>query len=482
MAMKLGLQIGLRQTLAPQLIQSLRLLQVPILRLEQILRQELSVNPMLEEVETLETEEPDAPTTEEPVKEKKEEEKIDWDEYLGEESEFYTPRIRENDEERLEVPATYEKSLYDHLIEQLSFCKITEEEYHIGEFIIGNIDDNGFLTISLEEVCSTLPCTIEQATKVLQLIQSFDPPGIGSRDLKEVLLIQLKEKGLEGSLAHKIVQEHLNELNKKSPSQLAKILGVNLEKVEEALEIIKSLSPQPTLGRFTIGAQAIVPDLVVEKIEGEFVVYHNDKYIPHLRVNPAYKELLKKDNRSTQETKTYIKEKLEQARWLINAINQRRSTMLKVMQAIIEEQKEFFENGSGSLKPLTMEEIANKIGMHVATVSRVSNDKYVQTPFGVFELRYFFDSGLTKDSGEELSKRNLKEKIEQMIREEDPLNPLSDQKIFQLLQKEGINLARRTVTKYREELRILPARFRKRSLKDKNNSKPENQEKLDQAL
>jgi RNA polymerase sigma-54 factor len=443
-----------------------------------MLRQELSINPMLEEVETLETEEPDAPTTEEPVKEKKEEEKIDWDEYLGEESEFYQPRIREK-EERLEISSSYEKSLYDHLIEQLSFCKITEEEYQIGEFIIGNIDDNGFLTISLEEVCSTLKCSPEQATKVLQLIQSFDPPGIGSRDLKEVLLLQLKEKGLEGSLAYKIVQEHLTELNKKSPSQLAKILEVSLEKIEEALEVIKSLSPQPTLGKFTIGAQAIVPDLIVEKINGEFVVYHNDKYVPHLRVSPAYKDLLKKDNHSSEETKTYIKEKLDQARWLINAINQRRSTMVKVMQAIIEHQKEFFETGHSSLKPLIMEEIANKIGMHVATVSRVSNDKYVQTPYGVFEIRHFFDSGLTKDSGEEMSKRTLKEKIEQMIKNEDPLNPLSDQAIFRLLQKEGINLARRTVTKYREELKILPARFRKRSVKDKESKiseKPEGTE------
>jgi len=481
MAMKLGLQIGLRQTLAPQLIQSLRLLQVPILRLEQMLRQELSINPMLEEVETLETEEPDAPTTEEPVKEKKEEEKIDWDEFLGEESEFYNHKIKEN-QEKLEISSSYEKSLYDHLIEQLSFCKITEEEYHIGEFIIGNIDDNGFLTISLEEVCSTLKCSPEQAAKVLQLIQSFDPPGIGSRDLKEVLLLQLKEKGLEGGLAYKIVQEHLTELNKKSPSQLAKILGVSLEKIEEALEIIKSLSPQPTLGKFTIGAQSIVPDLIVEKINGEFVVYHNDKYVPHLRVNPAYKGLLKKDNHSSEETKTYIKEKLDQARWLINAINQRRSTMVKVMQAIIEHQKEFFETGHSSLKPLTMEEIANKIGMHVATVSRVSNDKYVQTPYGVFEIRHFFDSGLTKDSGEELSKRTLKEKIEQMIKNEDPLNPLSDQMIYQLLQKEGINLARRTVTKYREELKILPARFRKRSVKDKNIKNSEQSQELDQTL
>jgi RNA polymerase sigma-54 factor len=206
----------------------------------------------------------------------------------------------------------------------------------------------------------------------------------------------------------------------------------------------------------------------VEKVGNEFLVFHNDKNVPRMRINPAYKGLLKKDSLTSSEAKDYVKKKLEQARWLLNAINQRRSTMVNVMGSIIEEQKEFFEKGPEYLKPLTMEAIANRVNMNVATVSRVSNDKYVQTPHGLFEIRYFFNSGLTKDDGQEISKRHIKSMLEQIIKEEDPGSPLSDREIYTLLKEKGINLARRTVTKYREELKILPARFRKRVTKEKN--------------
>jgi RNA polymerase sigma-54 factor len=211
----------------------------------------------------------------------------------------------------------------------------------------------------------------------------------------------------------------------------------------------------------------------VEKIGDEFVVYHNDKNIPRLRINPAYKKLLKRDKGNSQKTKNYIKGKLEQAKWLLNSINQRRSTMIRVMEKIVEEQKDFLERGPSFLKPLTMEAIAEKVGMHVATISRVSNSKYVQTPQGVFEIRYFFNTGVSKENGEELSKRNVKRIIEEIIKKENPAKPLSDQELFNLLKKEGINIARRTVSKYREELKILPARFRKRIVKEESNDSPQ---------
>lgn len=467
--MKLGLRLGLRQTLAPQLIQSLKMLQMPILKLEQVLRLEMSTNPLLEEVEALEEtvdlEAPQQDTTSE-AEPAEDMNKIDWDQYLGEDNEFNFRLPRERREERAEVIPATEFSLYDHLLEQLGLSKITEEEIHIGEFIIGNIDESGYLSCSLEEIISSFQCDPDKAKKVLELIQSFDPPGVGARDLKESLLIQLRQKDLGNTLAYKIVSEHLQDLDKKGPSQLAKLYGTSLEKVQEAMDTIRTLSPTPALGRFTVPALPVIPDLIVEKIGDEYAVYHNDRNVPRLRINPAYREMARKGVKVPSETKAYIREKLEQARWLLNSINQRRSTMIKVMQAIIEEQKEFFERGPTFLKPLIMETVANRVGMNVATISRVSNDKYVQTPWGVYEIRHFFNSGITSQSGEELSKRTVKEQIESAIKAEDPTNPLSDQEIFQILQKQGIKIARRTVTKYREESRVLPARFRKKAAKE----------------
>ena len=472
--MKLGLQVKLKQTIAPQLIQSLKLLQMPILRLEQLIRQELSANPLLEEVET--KEEADVSPPEEEPELDPQLSKIDWSEYLGEESEFRIRGEKEKQEEKEQRPTVVEKTLYEHLMEQLNFSKLTEEEYRIGEYIIGNIDENGYLTCSFEELVEGMKSNPEITRKVLKLIQSFDPPGVGTRDLRESLLLQLKERGLEDSLAYRIVDQHLNELDKKSLSQLAKTLGRDFEEVQKAMDLIRTLSPRPAAGRFVSAAIPIVPDLIVEKVGNEFLVFHNDKNMPRLRVNPAYKEIMKKNSSTKPEVKDYVKRKLEQARWLLNAINQRRSTMVNVMGAIIEEQSEFFENGPEYLKPLTMETIANKLNMNVATVSRVANDKYVQTPQGLFEVRYFFNSGLTKEDGQEISKRHIKSMLEQIIREEDPNSPLSDREIYKLLSQRGINLARRTVTKYREELQIPSARFRKRVMRVKA-SESEEEEK-----
>ena len=294
--------------------------------------------------------------------------------------------------------------------------------------------------------------------------------GVGARNLRESLLIQLKERGLEESLAYRIVDEHLSDLDRKSHSQLAKAIGISFEEVQGAMDIIRTLSPKPTMGRFSSAATPILPDLTVERVGDGYAVFHNDKNIPHLRVNPIYRKLVKKSSSSSPEERKYVKEKLEQARWFLNAISQRRSTMIRVMENIVEEQKGFFEHGVSHLKPLTMQAIADKVGMNVATISRVANDKYVQTPQGVFELRYFFNTGVQKKDGEEISKLNVKHIMEEIINKEDPLSPLSDQEIHTRLKEDGVNIARRTVTKYREELKILPARFRRRIVKDKKES------------
>ncbi len=464
--MRLELQLRLKQVLAPQLIQSLKMLQMPLLRLEQTLRHELSTNPLLEEEEI--TEQPDdEQEIAEPDQQSDEDDKIDWEAYLGDDSEFYPRSFRERPEDRPEQMPVLEPGLYEYLLEQLSFNKLTAEEVSIGEFIIGNLDESGLLTVSVEEMAEALKVEVEDVKRILELIQTFDPPGVAARDLRENLLIQMRLKSMENTLAWRIVDEHLAELDRKTHMQLARLMGVPVERIQDAMAQIKTLSPTSVQGRFVKAALPIVPDLIIEKLGEEYVILHNDRHVPRLRINSAYRKLLKRGNNSPQETKKYVREKLEQARWLLNAVNQRRSTMIKVMNAIIDEQHEFFEKGIPHLKPLIMEDIAQKVGMNVATISRVASEKYVQTPQGIFEIKFFFNSGVDREDGNQMTKRNVKAKIEKIIDAEDPARPLSDQEIFRRLKAEGIKLARRTVTKYREELKIMPARFRKRVVKNK---------------
>lgn len=464
--MKLGLQLRQKLTLAPQLIQSLKMLQMPLLKLEQTLRHELAINPLLEEVEEPELEQEQELTDGEfeLAEEPKKEESVDWDDYLFDDDEGYKVREqREFPDDTFEGGAAAQnENLYDHLNEQLSFLKLSEEEHLIGEYIIGNIAPDGYLTLSVAEMAAELQIEEAKIQKVLAMIQQFDPTGVGARDLRESLLLQLKERGQEGTLAYRIVDEHINDLERKSTLQIAKMMGVPFERAQKAMETIKTLNPTPTHGRFDSAAAPVVPDLVVERVGDDFEVFHNDRNVPRLRINSGYKNLIKRGSESSKDTKEYIRQKLEQARWLLNSINQRRSTMIRVMEAIVEEQREFFEKGAAFLKPLIMEDIAQKVEMNVATVSRVSNGKYVQTPLGVYEIKYFFNSGIAREDGEDVSKRRVKQRIEEIIRAEEPEKPLSDQEIFRRLNDEGIKLARRTVTKYREELKIKPARFRKR--------------------
>lgn len=480
--MKLELGLRLRQTLAPQLIQSLKMLQMPVLKLEQVLRHELSTNPMLEEIETLEQAEDsdspdDIPEPKEPEPEKEKKDDFDWENYFDEGSEFVPKGFSEKAEDSWERTSVVEATLYDHLTEQLKLSRTNEEDVEIGEFIIGNLDASGLLTMSVEELAEALKVPVESVSRVLKIIQGFDPPGVGARDLRESLLIQLDQKGLADSLSVRIVAEHWHELDRKTHMQLSRSLGVPIERVREAMDELRTLSPRPAQGRFTTPAVPVVPDLVVDRIDDEYIVYHNDRNLPHLRVTNAYKDIMRRGSKSPAETKKYVKDKLEQARWLLNAINQRRSTMTKVMEAIIEEQKEFFEKGANYLKPLRMGDIADKVGMNVATVSRVSKDKYVQTPQGVREIKSFFTGGVEMSDGSEaMSKRNVKTRISELIGVESPGNPLSDQEIYKKLQGEGIKLARRTVTKYREELKVPSARFRKRVFGQPARSKSESDE------
>jgi len=464
-------QLGLRQQLIvrPDLIQSLKLLMEPVLNLEQVLRQRLSDNPLLEEVEQSESNEDVATTSVEETDRKGEKnlDRIDWQEFLGEDHEYnfksnYRDFSINTDNDYYESVSIAEKSLFDHLMEQLGYTKLTDEQKEIGSYIIGNIDESGFLRVSVEDMASELKIEPERVEEVLVYVKNFEPSGVGSQNLRECLLAQLDEQGLSGSLAWIIVDQHLDGLEKKSQMQLAKILGTTPERVQSAMDVIRSLSPNPATGDFIKPAVHIVPDLIIDKIGEEYIVFHNDKNLPTLRINQSYKNLIKRGNKSSDTTKQYIREKLEQARWLINAINQRRNTMLNVMNAVVEEQKEFFEHGESHLKPLTMEQIADIVGMNVATISRVASGKYVQTPLGMFEIKYFFNTGVTTESGDDMPKRVVKTKIAEIIKDENPATPYSDQEIARLLDSQGIKLARRTVTKYREELSIKAARYRKK--------------------
>ncbi len=464
--MKLGLQLRLKQTLAPQLIQSLKMLQMPILQLEQTLRHELSINPMLEEMEeeledqlevTAEIDLDEGDNTMDPQLDK-----IDWESYLGDDYEYKFKSTFDNSEEQYERTPTTQKTLTEHLFEQLSYLKLTEEQVLIGEYIIGNISPKGYLVCDVNEMASELDLPAEKIREVVDIIRGFDPPGVGSLDLRESLLTQLEEKGQKDSIAYRIVDQFINVFDKKSILQISRSAGIPFEKAQQAMDVIKTLSPTPAYGRFESAAAPITPDLIVERVGEEYVVYHNDKNFPSLRINPGYRQLLRKGNKTANDTKVYVREKLEQARWLLNSINQRRTTMIRVMESIIEVQKEFFEKGPAFIKPLIMEDIAQMVEMNVATISRVSNGKYVQTPQGVYEIKYFFNSGIENEDGSELSKRHVKTKIEEIVKAESVEKPFSDQEIFQKLKDEGIKLSRRAVTKYREELKIQPSRFRKR--------------------
>ena len=454
-------------TVRPDLIQSLKLLMEPILTLEQVLRQNLAENPLLEEIEEPE----DIVPPEVPEPRRKDDEtindnKIDWQEYLGEDNEWVSGNFKDfskKEDDDFEYTQVAEKTLYDHLFEQLGYARFNEEEVEIGAYIIGNIDESGFLKHDIETIAHEIQKDPELVKSVLAAIRKFDPLGVGSQDLRECLLAQLEEQGLEDSLVWELVDKHLYTLDKKSVAQLAKTTSTTPDRIQAALDIIKTLSPRPAQGRFATPAAIVVPDLIVEKMDGEYVVFHNDKNLPRLRINQNYRSLIKRGNKTPIDTKNYVREKLEQARWLINAINQRRSTMIRVMEAIVEQQLDFFEHGEDHLKPLTMEQIADIVGMNVATISRVASGKYVQTPLGVFEIKYFFNTGVSTAGGEDLSKRVVKNKIQQKVSEENPAMPLSDQEIANILKQEGIKLARRTVTKYREELGIKSARFRKQT-------------------
>jgi len=457
MEMKMNLQLRQRQQLVmtPRLQQALKLLQLPTLELEQVLKNEVQANPLLEiEEEDEEQDRAQRERSEEPQAGNLD----NWEDVFNDGFDMQYQEKEELPEDFVERVPVHRQSAGDKLQRQLRMVTSDAELLRVGEYIIGSLDDRGFLTIGLDEIQNVFGVSEARAREALILVQTLEPPGIAARDLPECLLLQLAARGMADSLVARIIRDHFKELMQRKYQEIARKLKLGVEDVQEAARDIGELDPKPGLELSSEEPHYIIPDLVVEEVDGEYVIYLNDRHLPRLRIADSYKDYLRKANK---DTKDYVQGKLNQAQWLIRTVEQRRATMVKVMAAIIEEQRDFFEKGPQALRPLTLQQVASKIGMHESTVSRVTNNKTVQTPRGIFQLKYFFSSSLSTEDGEEVSAKAAKSRIQEIVSKEEKKRPLSDQKIADILRQEGLMIARRTVAKYREQLGILPARLRK---------------------
>ncbi len=476
MEMKPSLNLSLRPALimTPRLQQALKLLQVPTLELQQILKQEMIQNPLLEEVdevtenEDLAKEDSPEEKANEEAEDPTEEDPIDWSEYMqdGALDRVYVPQQETSAEFLEKVPVT-RTSLAESLLEQLHFLSLSPRDLLLAEFLIGSLDERGWLATPLEDVAQATGQPLELCERILKVIQALEPVGVGARDLRECLLIQLEARNERDTLSWKLIHDQFNNLVNRRFPEIARILKVTPEEVQAGADAIATLNPKPGLQVSSEDPKYVVPDLVVERVNDEYLVMLNDRHLPRLRISAAYEGVMrgkKKADCNAGEVKTreYIQGKLNSARWLIQTIEQRRRTMIKVMNCIIREQRDFFDKGIAFLRPLTLQQVARQIDMHESTVSRVCSAKYVQTPRGVFELKFFFSSGLETEDGDDVSARTARDTIKTLIDEEAKTEPLSDQRIAELLHETGLKIARRTVAKYREQLSILPARFRRR--------------------
>jgi len=460
--MQLSQRMSLQQKQSPQQVLLSSLLQLPVLRLEHRIKQELEMNPLLEydldqEIEMKEVEEEE----QEEEEENEEEEEIDWEEILNDENNLQYEKKREPRDDEMNRPEAEPVTLMDHLFEQLQLAPLNEKEKEIGKYLLWCLDDDGYLACSVESIAENFSISVEKVEKVLSEIHKFDPPGIGARDLKECLLIQLKGMQHPDELTIRILEECYDHFKNKRFEKIKKCLDISLEEVKRIMNLISKLNPKPGERYVPEGENYIIPDVIVERVDGDFKITLNDWNVPHLKINKSYKELLRQKQKINKQTRDYLRQKLESARWLINSIYQRRSTILRVMEAIVKKQRPFFEHGKGHLKPMILKDIAEDVDLDISTVSRVTNGKYVQTEFGIFELKYFFSERLETVSGQEISNKLIKQKIKEIIDQENTKKPYNDQTISDFLRKEGYKLARRTVAKYREQMKIPVARLRR---------------------
>jgi len=470
MVMKLRLtqKMAQRMALTPQMRQSIHILQLPLLELKSYLEQQMEENPILEDSQESEFKENVSDKEIQKLIELSSQDRKDSEDYFNTGYSEEEIKEKQNYRESLIIKQT---TLQEHLLGQLGLQPLNEIDYKIGELIIGMIDENGYFQGAPEEVAGTLKVGPGDVQNVLSLIQTFEPVGVGARNLKECLLIQLDSKGKHDSLAYRVVENHLVDLAKNKTELIAKQLSaeggsasggkVTVERIKEALKEISALEPKPGRSFGQVESRRILPDIIVEKIEDDYEITINGRGLPPLKISSQYKNLLKLKD-TPEETKGYLKEKLDSALWLIKAVNKRQETIRRVAECIVQTQKEFFEFGCGHLKPLTMKEVARIVERNESTISRVANSKYIQTPYGIFELSYFFSGSFKTEAQEVVSTDAVKAQITTFIEDEDPKHPLSDDKIVTILRSQGLNVARRTVAKYREKLKILPSHLRKK--------------------
>ncbi len=484
MSLQLRQQLKLTQQLVmtPQLQQAIRLLQLSRMELSETVQDEIEQNPVLEEdsntpdsnheslndltVESQEVAAVGDKTNEVNLESDSGLKEINWADYENE-YEGKSSFKRRNDDElpsRVDI-LTKKTNLVDHLTWQLKFSNANEEEVAIGRFIIGNLSRDGFLEVSDEEIVNATNSSDKVVQKMLAAIQDMDPPGIGARSIQESLLLQLSHLGLSESTASDLVRNYLNLLQTKNYAAIVKATKYPLREILAALEVIKALNPHPGRSYSDEEPHYIIPDVYVYKVDNEYVILLNDDGLPRLKISRFYSDILKGKKNipgMAKDTKSYIQDKLKSAMWLIKSIQQRQRTIYKVVESLLKFQNDFFELGPDHLKPLILKDVADDIEMHESTISRVTTNKYVHTPQGIFELKYFFNSSIGRTDGEEaLGSKSIKVKMKRMIQAENPLKPLSDMAITKLFAKENIKIARRTVAKYREQLAILPSKYRR---------------------
>ena len=475
MALELRQQLKLSQQLimTPQLQMAIKLLQLSRLELMDTIRQELEENPALEEVpETLGeegdtgAEEPiavDAPPMQEVTIKERLNEDIDWSNYIDE---YNAPGRLNLESEQRDTPSfepflACPTSLQDHLLWQLLMTAPSPETERIGSLIAGNLKPDGYLDIGVGELAQVAGCSETAVEKVLALMQTFDPVGVCARDLTECLLIQARHFNLNDTVVIDIITNHLHHLENKNYKAICKALKVSMDEVAQAVNVIRGLEPRPGREFAEDTAQYITPDIYVHKIGDEYVILLNDDGLPKLRVNSFYRNAIRRGERIPDSAKDYVQDKMRSAAWLIRSIHQRQKTIYRVMESILRFQRLFFDQGIGYLKPMVLRDVAEDIGMHESTISRVTTNKYAHTPQGIFELKYFFNSSIRRVHGEAIASASVQDKIRQIIEGEDARRPFSDDRIAKILKAQNIDIARRTVAKYREILKVLPSNKRK---------------------
>lgn len=458
--------------LAPQLRQSLEMLQLPILELRALIQQEIEQNPTIEEGvsrdEKIEIEPGDGSVDAADELQFKEEFEVlskldeEWRDYFFQEFQASGGYDADNEEKRqfLMDSLPEHESLQEHLLGQLHLADLSESDTQIGELIIGSINEDGYLTTSPEELAESVGADAVHVADILEIIREFHPTGVGTKNLSECLLLQLDRLGKGDTVAARIVRDHLDKLGARKYQDIARALKVSMDEIEHASKIIATLDPKPGRLYSEEAVTYVYPEIAVQKVDGKYQVIINDDHLPHVRISSNYKRLLS-DPTTKPEVKTYIQERIRAGAFLIKSIHQRQRTIERIAGEIVKNQLEFLENGVSHLRPMTMAAIAEVVGVHETTVSRAVSGKYMQTPIGLYELKYFFTPGIKRADGSQISNKSVKDIIANMVADEDTAHPLSDQEIVERLTKEGIEIARRTVAKYRLMLRIPPSHLRK---------------------